>query len=103
MSSEKRCYFFSPEQSDADQSYRNLLGGKGANLAEMCGHLPHSPLTGLHARTRTAQAFPAYTYAPASSLPPLLSLPPPLPLPLSLSFDATRSVHDRPGGVARCA
>ena len=82
MSSEKRCYFFSPEQSDADQSYRNLLGGKGANLAEMCGHLSHSPLTGLHARTRTAQAFPAYTYAPASSLPP--SSPSPL-LSLCLS------------------
>jgi hypothetical protein len=40
----KRCYFFSPEESDADQSYKNLLGGKGANLAEMCDAcLPPSP------------------------------------------------------------
>jgi hypothetical protein len=33
--SQKRIYFFSPEESDGDQSLRNLLGGKGANLAEM--------------------------------------------------------------------
>ena len=31
----KRIYFFSPEESDGDQSLKNLLGGKGANLAEM--------------------------------------------------------------------
>ena len=33
---DKRIYFFSPEESEGDQSFRNTLGGKGANLAEMC-------------------------------------------------------------------
>eukprot|EP01048_Picozoa_sp_COSAG05_P011087 COSAG05_NODE_1021_length_6146_cov_2.729949_5_plen_116_part_00 len=32
----QRVYFFSPEESEADMSFRDLLGGKGANLAEMC-------------------------------------------------------------------
>ena len=33
--SEKRVYFFGDGQADGDASLRNLLGGKGANLAEM--------------------------------------------------------------------
>lgn len=32
----KYVYIFSEEKSEGDASYRNLLGGKGANLAEMC-------------------------------------------------------------------
>jgi pyruvate,orthophosphate dikinase len=31
----KRCYFFGDGQADGSQKDRNLLGGKGANLAEM--------------------------------------------------------------------
>ena len=78
----KYVYTWGAGKADGHGKMKELLGGKGANLAEMCGHLSHSPLTGLHARTRTAQAFPAYTYAPASSLPP--SSPSPL-LSLCLS------------------
>ena len=36
MASPQRIYFFSPEESEGDTSMRNTLGGKGANLAEMC-------------------------------------------------------------------
>ncbi len=32
----KHVYFFSKGKTDGDASLRNLLGGKGANLAEMC-------------------------------------------------------------------
>jgi len=32
---EKNVYFYAPEGSEGDASMRNLLGGKGANLAEM--------------------------------------------------------------------
>jgi pyruvate,orthophosphate dikinase len=32
----KHVYFFGPAGADGDKSLRNLLGGKGANLAEMC-------------------------------------------------------------------
>ena len=35
---DKRIFFFSPEESEGDQSFRNTLGGKGANLAEMCAN-----------------------------------------------------------------
>jgi pyruvate,orthophosphate dikinase len=31
----KRCYYFGDGQADGSQKDRNLLGGKGANLAEM--------------------------------------------------------------------
>ncbi len=33
----KWVYSFSAEKTDGDKSLKNLLGGKGANLAEMCG------------------------------------------------------------------
>src|SRR5688572_1612294 len=33
----KLVYFFGDKGSDGDASMKNLLGGKGANLAEMCG------------------------------------------------------------------
>lgn len=33
----KLVYFFGAGMSDGDASLRNLLGGKGANLAEMAG------------------------------------------------------------------
>ncbi len=33
----KWVYSFSAEKTDGDKSMKNLLGGKGANLAEMCG------------------------------------------------------------------
>ncbi len=32
----KNVYFFGGEKADGDESMKNLLGGKGANLAEMC-------------------------------------------------------------------
>ena len=35
---DKFVYFFGGEKADGDESLKNLLGGKGANLAEMAGH-----------------------------------------------------------------
>lgn len=35
---EKNVYFFGGGQADGNESMKNLLGGKGANLAEMAGH-----------------------------------------------------------------
>ena len=35
MSTKKRVYFFGGGQTDGQESERNLVGGKGANLAEM--------------------------------------------------------------------
>ncbi|MCB0413936.1 MAG: pyruvate, phosphate dikinase, partial [Bdellovibrionales bacterium] len=41
---EKFVYFFSAEETDGNASMKNLLGGKGANLAEMtCLKLPVPP------------------------------------------------------------
>ena len=40
---DKRIFFFSPEESEGDQTFRNTLGGKGANLAEMCVNRLFSP------------------------------------------------------------
>src|SRR5512140_2942748 len=34
----KYVYFFGGGRADGDESMKNLLGGKGANLAEMAGH-----------------------------------------------------------------
>jgi pyruvate,orthophosphate dikinase len=34
----KRVYFFGGGRADGNESMKNLLGGKGANLAEMAGH-----------------------------------------------------------------
>ncbi len=34
----KYVYFFAPGVADGNESMKNLLGGKGANLAEMAGH-----------------------------------------------------------------
>lgn len=34
--SNKRVYFFGGKEAEGNGSMRNLLGGKGANLAEMC-------------------------------------------------------------------
>ena len=31
-------YFFGAAKADGNESMKNLLGGKGANLAEMAGH-----------------------------------------------------------------
>ncbi|MGF1572128.1 MAG: pyruvate, phosphate dikinase [Sumerlaeia bacterium] len=36
MSPKKMVYYFGADKSEGDASMRNLLGGKGANLAEMC-------------------------------------------------------------------
>ncbi|MBO7305421.1 MAG: pyruvate, phosphate dikinase, partial [Bacteroidales bacterium] len=36
MSEIKRVYHFGGRNADGDGSMKNLLGGKGANLAEMC-------------------------------------------------------------------
>lgn len=36
MSDLKRVYFFGGKDAEGDGSMKNLLGGKGANLAEMC-------------------------------------------------------------------
>ncbi len=35
---EKYVYFFGGGKADGNESLKNLLGGKGANLAEMAGH-----------------------------------------------------------------
>jgi pyruvate,orthophosphate dikinase len=35
----KYVYFFGGGKADGDGSMKNLLGGKGANLAEMAGHV----------------------------------------------------------------
>ena len=32
----KYVYFFSKESTDGKKEFKDLLGGKGANLAEMC-------------------------------------------------------------------
>ena len=37
-SNEKYVYFFGGGKADGNESMKNLLGGKGANLAEMAGH-----------------------------------------------------------------
>ena len=34
----KYVYFFGGGKADGNESMKNLLGGKGANLAEMAGH-----------------------------------------------------------------
>jgi len=34
----KYVYFFGAGKADGNESMKNLLGGKGANLAEMAGH-----------------------------------------------------------------
>ena len=36
MSKVKRVYYFGGKEAEGDGSMKNLLGGKGANLAEMC-------------------------------------------------------------------
>src|SRR5512141_1938293 len=36
--SEKYVYFFGGGKADGNESMKDLLGGKGANLAEMAGH-----------------------------------------------------------------
>ncbi len=36
MNNKQKIYFFSQLQTDGDQSMVNILGGKGANIAEMC-------------------------------------------------------------------
>ena len=36
--SPKYVYFFGGGKADGNESMKNLLGGKGANLAEMAGH-----------------------------------------------------------------
>ncbi|MDP4284559.1 MAG: pyruvate, phosphate dikinase [Bacteroidota bacterium] len=38
MSNAKYVYFFGGNKADGNESMKNLLGGKGANLAEMAGH-----------------------------------------------------------------
>ena len=35
---DKYVYFFGGGKADGNESMKNLLGGKGANLAEMAGH-----------------------------------------------------------------
>src|SRR5262245_34811973 len=35
---QKHVYFFGAGKADGNESMKNLLGGKGANLAEMAGH-----------------------------------------------------------------
>ncbi len=34
----KYVYFFGGQKADGNETMKNLLGGKGANLAEMAGH-----------------------------------------------------------------
>ena len=56
----KLVYFFGDKGSDGDASMKNLLGGKGANLAEMCGiGLPVPP--GFTITTEVCAAYDAKT------------------------------------------
>ena len=36
MNFKQKIYFFSQTKTDGDQSMSEVLGGKGANIAEMC-------------------------------------------------------------------
>ena len=36
MNNKQKIYFFSQLQTDGDQNMVDVLGGKGANIAEMC-------------------------------------------------------------------
>ena len=36
MNNKQKIYFFSQLQTDGDQHMVDILGGKGANIAEMC-------------------------------------------------------------------
>ena len=36
MNYKQKIYFFSQTKTDGDQSMSEVLGGKGANIAEMC-------------------------------------------------------------------
>ena len=36
MNNKQKIYFFSQLQTDGDQNMIDILGGKGANIAEMC-------------------------------------------------------------------
>ncbi len=51
----KYVYFFGGGKADGNESMKNLLGGKGANLAEMAGHpklrLPVQPVLQLLLRS----------------------------------------------------
>jgi len=38
LKGKKYVYFFGGGRADGNESMKNLLGGKGANLAEMAGH-----------------------------------------------------------------
>ena len=38
LKAQKYIYFFGGGKADGNESMKNLLGGKGANLAEMAGH-----------------------------------------------------------------
>src|SRR4030095_591427 len=38
LNGNKYVYFFGGGKADGNESMKNLLGGKGANLAEMAGH-----------------------------------------------------------------
>ncbi|MCA9622030.1 MAG: hypothetical protein KC731_23565, partial [Myxococcales bacterium] len=52
----KRCYFFSASRAEGSRSMKELLGGKGANLAEMCTiGLPVPP--GFTITTETCAAY----------------------------------------------
>ena len=63
----KRVYYFSANGSDADKTYRNLLGGKGANLAEMCNMgLPVPP--GYTITTTTCMDYQAEKKLPEGTL-----------------------------------
>ncbi len=53
---DRHVYFFRQGEADGDASQKNLLGGKGANLAEMCRlNLPVPP--GFTIATEVCQAF----------------------------------------------
>jgi hypothetical protein len=62
----KYVYFFGAGKADGNAGMKNMLGGKGANLAEMAGHrklmLPHrdsrSPLKSAPSITRTTAGIP---------------------------------------------
>lgn len=67
---EKYVYFFGGGKADGNESMKNLLGGKGANLAEMAGH-PQLTLPVPPGFTVTTEVC-TYYYANKRSYPKLL-------------------------------
>ncbi len=100
----KYVYFFGGSKAEGNGKMKDLLGGKGANLAEMCQHRParagrlHPHHRGLHLLLRPRQDYPAgaegrgrrrpaarpkRSWAPSSATPRIRCSSPAAPAPAS--------------------